>query len=200
MPNIDRTAARNRLNKQRARLKAKGASPTEIEDYFGVKNSVKFGNLTDESLKSVIDHVNKQPTVTVKNGFIYPLRYIKAHQVWFGTSANMIQGYKGTLRSNLFKDGTLAETRKRRKEIDKRYKESVLNALEEIGLDDLAKKLKRLSMKDFNEFMGRAGGIVDPGELFSWTMSDGEMVEETQALDDYRERVTSLYNNFRRNR
>lgn len=201
MSGFNRKRALNTLNKQRNRLMKKGAAIEDLQTYFSIPNTQKFGDIKDnKKLKAILDHVQKQPTVTVKNNHIYPVKYIKNHDIWFKPEKNLLTGriekpapyrsnYSAALKSNLMKDKNKKTLLARKANFDNETINRYLKALDMSGLTDLSEALSGLEPDDFWEFIEKGKGIVEYNDVIRYkTNEEGEV----QQIDIEQEKIESL--------
>lgn len=197
---FDRDKARNRLNKQRARLKQRNAAPAEIRAYLGVPNTVKFGNLSDEALASLIQRLDEQPPVTVINNIIYPIRYVKAtaYVNRHKSSYPLVSSYEKAMKTSWMKqDKTLKESYDRAKALELQRKKNYADMLRGISplLNDIANKIEKLSPDKFAEFLRTNYGVLGYNELIdvSIMQANGAIDDEDESVAEYVDRVSSLF-------
>lgn len=205
---INRDQVRNRLNKQRSRLRKRGASPSEISDYFGIPSTVPFGSLSNNDLKTILDRVNKLPTVTVIDGYIYPTRYISARKIWDskGSRAPLVKGFKKALDTNFIKqDKTLDDTRRRFKDFERNFVNLYADQVENLGLKDIADEIRKSSYKKLKRFIDAGMGTTDFsvfGNTNDETRSADEMAQDT--IQEQREatanQISTLWSQFSKRR
>lgn len=194
---FNRKAARDRLNRQKNRLKSKGASPAEIGDYFGVPFGVPFGTLSNDDLKTIIDRVDKTPRVTVKDGYIFPERYIKARKIWDseGIKQPLVKGYKRALETGFIKqDKTLSDTLKRAKQRQRQYIDAYAKGLRNLGLNDIANRVEKTSYKNIRRFVLSGQGLLDLNTIWGGSPKIGEddIVDYNDLNDQINERNSTL--------
>ena len=171
----ERTAIRSRLNKQRNRLKKKGASPVEMQQYFGLPNAVKFGDLDDHKLKSISDLVKSRPVVTVLEGHIYPTKYIRHHNEWFkGNTTPKVSDFYRSLLSPLMKDKNIKSVRARKAEFDQKVRGNYIAAIEDLGLSHAADVLSKMPDKDFWKFVQASGGAIGYEVFVTTNLDEGQ--------------------------
>lgn len=157
MADFNRKKARNTLNKQRRRFEERGASPSEIADYFGVPYATQFGKLSDTDLKILSDKVAKMPQVKVMNdGRILPTRYINSFNEWFSAESlkerpPMRSGLASAMASNFMtQDRVLKDTKKRKLAVTKKAQKAFSLGLKEIGVEkNIVDSISKLKPDDF---------------------------------------------------
>lgn len=92
------------LNDKRASLRNRGADPANVSQYFGGNGAfVNFSKLSDSQLKRFEDRVKSSPRVTVVNGSIYPINYVKNREYLEQTEGKqpLVRDYERALKSPL---------------------------------------------------------------------------------------------------
>ena len=174
MTPIERKKTIKYLNDKRSKLRNRGANPANVSQYFGGTGAyVKFPSLSDSELKRFSDRARSEPRVTVVNGSIYPVNYVKNREYLDRTEGYQpfVRDYERAKKSPLsyqtnreyvkYREKVERETRKRWK---KEIKEAFGGVNEKLGrinkksrnnkkVKEILKWVDGLSNKQFSRFL-----------------------------------------------
>lgn len=187
-----------RLERQRQRLKRQGASPSDLYQYFGITQSTSFRKLNDRQFRTVVDNYNKQPAVTVRGNHIYPTRYVRNFNAWFGTNTTqpMRQGYARALQSNFMNDRNLNQLRKRKKTALQAAVNNYADAVENLGDKQLAKKIRKMDNKNFWDFVNGSHGAMSFNNIVYRDKYSQDSQENDFFDEDTIRTLNELYDDF----
>lgn len=200
------------LNARRRSLMKRGASPKEIDYFFGVPFNTKFGKLDSGSLRAVADNVAQFGSVKVIRGQIYPEKYIRSHDIWFGKgqrpllqaerSKTALEKAMGT--TFMTEDLTLESTKYRKYKFDRVYVERIANEMRFIGLENIASKILKMTAKQVKRFVDYGMGSVDTGKFF-YLAQNSSQYDSTSADEEWaesvltaRDRISNLWTQYRK--
>ena len=173
MTPTERHKAVKYLNDKRSSLIKRGADPANINQYFGNNGAfIKFSSLSDSQLSRITNRVKNEPRVTVVEGSIYPVNYVKNREYLVSQEGYqpMVRDYQRA-RESLLSNMTKKEYIKYRQEINKqtknKWKEEILNAYGRINekqerfnknrnnkrVKEILRFIDKLNAKDFSNFL-----------------------------------------------
>lgn len=201
MGDLNRRKILSALNKQRNRLRKKGAAPTEISAYFGYPEDKPFSKIDDDyRLKAFYDEYKNKPIVKVDNGAILPEKYIRYHDYWFKNGSTPRKtSYKSAMESNFMSAKDKKDLQRRKREFDLLTKQRYIDAVYIAGGSKrVANGIKRMSTDNFWKFVKESGGLLSY-EVFVVTDGEGNLISDDiqKSVDKNRiESLEELYDKF----
>lgn len=191
-----RTKMLDTLNKQRRRLKSKGADNTAIQSYFnGFSPEKRFSSLSDTELYKAYETHLRQPSVEVdkNSGAIVKRGFLKRHKAHYDQSKIKSTPYtlKQSTQSKLM-NSSIKKLEKQKLSAQKMSINKYLEQAKKIGVDDRTLgKLKNLSNNEFFNLINSGGGKLDFQTVFMYE------ADEINNPELYRDQAFSIVNDLK---
>ena len=191
---MDRKKTIQRINRQKNRLLKKGASPQDIERYFGADLISKpTSKLTDEQLRKADMTYFNRGKVEVVEGNIYPLGYTERHDITIGNK-NYTKRFNDRFSSPL-NSMTQQELKKRKNYNSAKAKDRYIKEAKRLGVEQsILNKMESMSINEFTTRIDESAGLLSFDEVFK----DTDLSQETLNADDYSNNREALNENFRK--
>lgn len=198
---FDRKKARNTLNQQRRRLEKKGASDSDLQEYFGIPRSVSFGALSDTKLKQTWSRIKNYPKVTVTPlGEIRAEKYVRERRKWDelepDTEEPWVSSFKASMRSNLFVNSAKANAANRSKR-QAALRETLYGAALAKGHKKLANAVKTMKWPELRKLLDDSAGIFSvhlvPSPTGQRAIADYEQGIIQDADEEFLEQMNSIF-------
>lgn len=186
----ERKIYRQYLRRKQTQLINKGASASEIRDFFGGRSNITA--MDDTRLKKAYYHTKAQKPVEVINGTIYERDYLKKAKAWYGSAYDVSQlpnSFKASQRARLNDYSNIRQIQNHKRvtqrEVKNRYikrlrhlrdtQKGELSATKQKELTKTIQAINKMGMADFNKF------ISSDNPLSNFTRFDTIFLHDSQS-------------------